>query len=140
MVLEGHWPWPVGMPADFRRACTPRPLPGATHSGSASVLIAAPLDAVWEAVWSPGSSGDGGLACGHVPGTPVQEPGEMQYFISPRSDGQPVLRTVIVREVDPQHSAIVQSLGPQHDEDSYLLTAETGGIQLGMTSRVANDA
>jgi hypothetical protein len=137
MVVEGHWPWPAGMPADVRRACAPRPLPGATDSVSASVLIAAPLDAVWEAVWSPGSSGDGGLACGHIPGTPVQEPGEMQYFISPRSDDQLVLKTVIVREVDPQHSALVQSMVPPHQEDSYLLTAETGGIQFEMTSRWA---
>jgi hypothetical protein len=140
MVLEGHSPWPAGMPAEVRRACVPRPLVGATDSVSASVLIAAPLDAVWEAVWSPASpasSGDGALACGHIPGTPVQEPGEMQYFISPRSDGRLVLKAVIVREVDPQHSAVVQSVGSPHQESSYLLTAETGGIQLEMTSRWA---
>ena len=137
MVLEGHSPWPAGMPAEVRRACVPRPLVGATDSVSASVLIAAPLDAVWEAVWSPTSSGDGALACGHIPGTPVQEPGEMQYFISPGPDGHLVLKAVIVREVDPQHSAIVQGLGSPHQESSYLLTAETGGIQLEMTSRWA---
>jgi hypothetical protein len=137
MVLEGHSPWPAGMPAEVRRACVPRPLVGATDSVSASVLIAAPLDAVWEAVWSPASSGDGALACGHIPGTPVQEPGEMQYFISPGSDGHLVLKAVTVREVDPQRSAMVQSVGSPHQESSYLLTAETGGIQLELTSRWA---
>jgi hypothetical protein len=134
MTLEGHSPWPTDMPADVRRTCAPRPLVGATDSVSASVLIAAPLEVVWEAVWSPNLSSDDVLACGHVPGTPLQEPGEMQYFISPRPGGHLLLRAVIVREIDPQHSATAQSLGSLHQEDSYLLTAETGGIRFGMTT------
>ena len=134
MVLEGHWPWPTDMPADVRHACEPRPLPAATESVSASVLISAPLDAVWNAVCSPGLASRGVLVSGHVPGTPMQEPGEMQYFISPRSGNQLDLTAVVVREIDPPRSATVQSLGPLHHEDSYLLTAETGGIQLRMTT------
>lgn len=44
---------------------------------------------------------------------------------------------MIVREVDLQLSALVQSMAPPHQEDSYLLRAETGGIQFQMTSRWA---
>ena len=111
LVLEGREPWPTGIPADVQQACDARPPWKATDSVSASVLIAAPLDVVWEAVWSPARLGDGMLASGQVPGTPVQEPGEMQYFIRRAADGHLVLATEIVREVSYRHSALTQKSG-----------------------------
>jgi len=134
LVLEGREPWPAGMPADVRQACAARPPWKVTDSVSGSVLIAAPLDVVWEAVWSPTQPREGLLASGQVPGTPVQEPGEMQYFIGRAADGQLAMTTVIVREVAYQRSALTQGLGLTHPEMSYLLTVEKDGIRLEMTS------
>jgi hypothetical protein len=80
LVMEGREPWPAGMPADVQQACAARPPWKATDSVSASVLIAAPPDVVWEAVWSPTQPGEGLLASGQVPETPAHKPGEMQYL------------------------------------------------------------
>jgi hypothetical protein len=134
LVLEGREPWPAGMPADVAQACGARPPWKATDSVSASVLIAAPLDVVWEAIWSPTQPGDGTLASGQVPGTPVREPGEMQYVIRRNADGQLAMTTVIVREMAYQHSALTDGLGLTHPEMSYLLTEEKDGVRLEMTS------
>jgi hypothetical protein len=122
------------MPADVRQACAARPPWKATDSESASVLIAAPLDVVWEAVSSAAQPGEGMLACGQVPGTPVQEPGEMQYFIRRAPDGHLAMTTVIVRDLAYQRSAVTESLGLTLPETSYLLTEEKDGVRLEMTS------
>jgi hypothetical protein len=135
LVLEGREQWPTGMPTPVRQACAAHPPLEATDSVSASVLIAAPLDVVWEAVWSPTQPGEGLLAWGQVPGTPVQEPGEMQYFVHRAADGQLALTTLIVREVTYQRSAKTQAVWLPHQEMSYQLTAEMDGVRLEMTSR-----
>ena len=133
LVLEGREPWPTGMPADVRQACAARPPWEATDSESASVLISAPLDAVWEAVSSPPEPGDGLLAAGQVPETPAHEPGEIQYVIIRAADGHLILTTEIVLQVAYQHSALTQILGLTPPETSYLLTVEKDGVRLEIT-------
>lgn len=140
LVLEDRQPWPTGMPAALRQACAPRPLPEPTDSASASVIIAAPLEAVWDAVWGPSPS-DGLVAWGHIPATPVQEVGEMQYFLfRPTPDSQLLLSSVIVRAIEYQRSAITQAIPVGRQETSYLLTAQPDGIRLELTSRWAPTA
>jgi hypothetical protein len=140
LVLEGRQPWPVGMPAGVQRACAARPALEATESVSASVLIAAPLDVVWEAVWAPATSSPGFVASGHVPGTPVQQAGEMQYFVSRNGDGRLTLSTLFVREVAYQRGAVTQDVSPPHRELSYLLAAEMDATRLELTTRWADAA
>ena len=138
-VLEGRQPWPAGMPADVQRACAARPSLQAPQSVSASVRIAAPLRVVWDAVWSPQTvwpfDDPSLVTCGHVPGTPMQEPGEMQYFVSRKGDGQLDLRTIFVREMAYQRSATTHTVLPPHDEMSYLLTAEIDATRLDLAAR-----
>lgn len=138
-VLEGRHPWPAGMPADVRRACAARRALRAPQSVSASVLIAAPIGVVWDAVWSPQTAwpvhNPDFVACGTVPGTPLQQAGEMQYFVSRTGDGHLDLGIVCVREMAYQRSATTQAVRPPHDEMDYLLTAETDATRLDLTAR-----
>jgi hypothetical protein len=140
LVLEGHQPWPAAMPADVQRACEARPALEATESVSASALIAAPLDVVWEAVWAPATSWSGSVASGHVPGTPLQQAGEMQYFVSRNGDGRLAVSTVVVREVAYQRGAVTQDVSPPHQELSYLFAAEMDATRLELTTRWADAA
>jgi len=137
-VLEGREPWPEGMPADVRQACAASPPLGPMHSVSESVLIAAPVSVVWKAVGAPGTvwlDDDRELvACGHVPGTPVQQPGEMQFFVSRTSDGQLGLSPLFVSEIADQRSAVTHTV-PHQLEIAYLLTAEPEGTRLELTAR-----
>jgi hypothetical protein len=141
-VLEGRQPWPEGMPADVQRACAARPALEATQSVSASVRIAAPPSVVWDAVWAPGSPIDdrAQVACGHVPGTPLQEAGEMQWFVSRSSAGQLWLGTVLVRDVVYQREARIQQVRAPHVEMDYLLVPETDATRLELTHRWAEAA
>jgi hypothetical protein len=141
-VLEGRQPWPDGMPADVQRACAARPALDATQSVSASVLIAAPPSVVWDAVWAPGSPVDDPalVACGHVPGTPVQEAGEMQFFVSRGTDSRLSLATVFVRDVVYQRSARIQQVRAPHIETDFLLVPETDVTRLELTYRWAEAA
>jgi hypothetical protein len=140
-VLEGRQPWPASMPPEVSRACT-RPALEATQSASASVLIAAPPSRVWELVWSPATAArePGVVAYGHVPGTPSQEAGEMQYFVSRRGDGRLRVRTVLVRDVAYQRSAVTQAVLPPHVRTDYLLVAEGDASRLELTVRWAEAA
>ena len=135
-MLENRQPWPTGMPAAVQQACTPRPLPEPTDSASASVLIAAALEAVWDAV-SGAPPGDGPLTWGHVPGTPVQQPGEMQYYLRQTSDSRLSLTGVIVRAIEYPRSATTQVVPLGRQEISYLAITETDAIRLEMTARWA---
>jgi hypothetical protein len=140
LVLEGQQPWPAGMPAYVERGCAARPALEATETASASALIAAPLDVVWEAVWAPATSPGGSVASGHVPGTPLQQAGEMQYFVFRNDDDQLALSTVFAREVAYQRSAVTQRLLPPHQELCYLLATEVDATRLELTSRWAEAA
>jgi len=136
-VLEGEQQWPAGMPAEVRQACAARPVLEATESVSASVLIAAPLAVVWEAVSAPSPPGDRDVVCGHVPGTPVQEVGEMQYTIFSTPEGQLTLATCFLHEVVPQRSAVTRAIAPPHQEMHHLLSAEMDATRLELTARWA---
>jgi hypothetical protein len=137
LVLEGQQPWPAGMPAYIERRCAARPPLEAAETACASALIAAPLDVVWEAVWAPATAPAGFVASGHVPGTPRQQAGEMQYFVSRNDDDQLALSTIFVREVAYQRSAVTQSLLPPPMEVSYLLATEADATRLELTARWA---
>jgi hypothetical protein len=139
LVLAGRRPWPKGISADVRRACAAPPPLETTGSASALVLIAAPLDAVWEEISAPAKPVNGLVASGHVPGTPVHKPGEMQYFIH-ASDGQLALTAVILREVTYLRSAKTLAFHPPYLEMSYLLTGEPDATRLELTARFAQTA
>ncbi len=115
-VAEGRAPLPDGrMPAGLQAACVPAALPGRPDSVSASAMIAAPADDVWEAVCAPESAilmsrGAVGLA-GVVPGMPVRQAGEMQYFISRLDDGQLRLTVTMVRELSAGRFALISNVG-----------------------------
>jgi uncharacterized protein YndB with AHSA1/START domain len=118
-VAEGRAPLPDGkMPAELQAACTPPALAGRLASASASALIAAPGDVVWEAIYEPESSATlmssgGPVDAGVVPGTPQGQAGEVQYFIARHDNGTvlPVLR--MVRDIAAGSFALFCVLGTQ---------------------------
>jgi hypothetical protein len=134
LVLEGQQPWPSAMPGAVRRACAARRLAGVTRSGSASVLIPALLSVVWDAVTAPPPPHGQLVASGHVPGTPTQEAGEMQYFVQRAADGQLVASTVFVHDFAYRSSAATHAVQAPHEELAYLLTAEGDGTRLEITA------
>jgi hypothetical protein len=81
----------------------------------------------------PQNSEGGGFAAADS----LRRAGEMQYSLRQEPDSHLTLRTVIVRAIEYQHSAITQTVPPGRQEISYLLTAETDAIQLEMTTRWA---
>jgi uncharacterized protein YndB with AHSA1/START domain len=104
-VAEGRAPLPDGrMPAGLQAACTPAALEGRPASASAWVVIAASADDVWEAVYAPESaavlmSGGGPVDAGVIPGTPLRQAGEIQYFITHLDDGQLHHTVCMVKEL-----------------------------------------
>jgi hypothetical protein len=84
-AAEGKTPLPgAGIPAGIARTLTAFPAIGASVQASASALIAAPPQAVWDVVWSPETTvttNPATLAAGHVPGSPYRQAGEMQWFV-----------------------------------------------------------
>ena len=131
-VAEARAPLPDGrMPAALQAACAPAALPGPPDSDSvsASVAIEAPAEAVWEAVCAPEAAvlmarGAAGFA-GVIPGTPVRQVGEMQYFISRLDDGQLRLTVTMAKELSPGRFALISTVGRPPLEMLYSI--EPGG-------------
>lgn len=138
-VLAGNRPWPAdGVPASLLTRF-PRPAPGGERDTvSASAVIAAAPDAVWDSVWDPatlvGVEGSGLLAAGHVPGTPQRREGEAQYFIDRAPDGRLAAQLIVVRECAEGHRALVQSLtAVLMDEVLHLVEPAENGTRLTLT-------
>jgi len=75
------------------------------------------------------------VAAGHVPGTPVLEPGEMQYEIHRLKDGRLRPELQAVQELTGERSALVLGILPVASEDLYRTEPEDGGTRLTLTCR-----
>jgi len=138
-VVEGRRPWPgPGLPEDVRQACWAVPAAGSYDSVSATALIRAPLDVVWEAVWSPETTrllDPAVVASGIVPGTPERAAGELQYSIRYQADGRITGCVLLVRELADQHSTLTESVSPLHAQVHHLVTPAADGVHLTLTTR-----
>jgi uncharacterized protein YndB with AHSA1/START domain len=138
-IAEGRAPLPDDrMPAELQAACTPPPLVGRPASVSASAVIAAPAEDVWEAVSTPEwaailMSGGGPVRAGVIPGTPLRQVGEMQYFIAHLANGE--LRTTItmVRELVVGRLALISPVGKPGPQMLHHLEPDGRGTRLELT-------
>jgi hypothetical protein len=123
----------------LRAACSPRAPLASPAEASASALIRAPIGQVWQAVHAPESElliDPGHFVCaGRVPGTPVGQIGEMQYFVRRHDDGWLLASACVVTEFTDQHSALVATIAPRHTETLHLVTPDPQGTQLQLTMR-----
>lgn len=139
-VAEGRAPLPDdGMPAGLQAACAPVAPSGQTEEASASAAIGAPAEAVWEAVCAPESAvlmarGAAGLA-GVIPGTPVRQVGEMQYFISRLDDGQLRLTVTMIKELSAGRFALISTVGRPSLEMLHHIAPDGLDTRLGLTYR-----
>jgi hypothetical protein len=139
-VAEGRAPLPDdGMPAGLQAACAPVAPSGQTEEASASAAIGAPAEAVWEAVCAPESAvlmarGAAGLA-GVIPGTPVRQVGEMQYFISRLDDGQLRLTVTMIKELSAGRFALISTVGRPSLEMLHHIAPDGQDTRLGLTYR-----
>lgn len=138
-VLEGRRPWPDdGPPADVRTAWARQRVPADAPSISATTLIGAPPEVVWPIMADPASNlqiNPDAVAAGHVPGTPLLEPGEMQYEIHRLKDGRLRPELQAVQELTGERSALVLGILPVASEDLYRTEPEDGGTRLTLTCR-----
>jgi hypothetical protein len=139
-VIEGQRPWPAtGMDPALRSACSPRAPLASPAEVSASALVRAPIDQVWQAIYAPESgllTDPRHMICaGQVPGTPTHQVGEMQYFVRREDDGRLWASACAVTELTDQHSALTASLTPPHIDVLHLVTPAQQGTQLQLTIR-----
>ena len=144
-VAEGRAPLPDGtMPAGLQAACTPPPMAGqpasASASASASALIAAPVAEVWEAVCSPEPaailmSGGGPVHAGVIPGTPLAQAGQMQYFITHLRNGELRNTVTMVTEAAAERFALISPVGGPGPEMVYRVEPDRQGTRLEITFR-----
>jgi hypothetical protein len=139
-VVEGREPAPpAGIPAALRAACAAYQLPKKTLQASASVLVNADADIVWETVWAPESSRlidpERVVWAGTVPGTPQRALGEMQCTLRRPPDGRLRASVVVVRELTEGRRALTQTIGSPAAQVLHLLTPVPGGTRLDLTSR-----
>ncbi len=143
-IAEDRMPWPSAtMPAEMRDAAAVRPPLERPVRVSAEVLIKAAVPDVWEAVWAAESVrviDPEHVACaGHVPGTPEQEVGEMQYMVRRHPGDRFTAAVHVVRELTKERQAVTQHLGPPHDEVVHTITPAQGGTQLELVCRWSAD-
>jgi hypothetical protein len=139
-VSEGRAAWPGdGIPAELHAMCMTRQPMDSGHTAATSVAIGAEPGSVWELLYSPRTAqliGPRPAAfSGHVPGTPLRQPGELQYFLRPRPDGTLSAGAIAVTDYDGGLRTTAQRLGPPHDELRYELTPGDGQAQLTLTWR-----
>jgi uncharacterized protein YndB with AHSA1/START domain len=139
-VIEGRNPWPdAGIDPGLQSACSPRAPLASPAEVSASTLVRAPIDQVWQAVYAPESAllkEPGRVVCaGHVPGTPTRQVGEMQYFVRREDDGRLWASACVVTELPRQYSAVTAGIAPPHIETLHLVTPAQQGTQLQLTTR-----
>jgi uncharacterized protein YndB with AHSA1/START domain len=140
-VADGRAPRPDGqMPANLQAACMP-PAPGARPAtASASAVIAAPAEDVWETVYAPewaaillshGSPVDAGV----IPGTPLRQAGEMQYFITHLANGELHNVVTVVKELEAGRFALISPVGTTGLEMLHSVVPDGQGTRLELTFR-----
>ncbi|HEX4062044.1 MAG TPA: hypothetical protein VHY58_13600 [Streptosporangiaceae bacterium] len=143
-VLEGRKPWPGDeLPPSVRAECARRREVADPVSAEASTVIAAPPARVWQTVWDPATNGQISLtsiASGHVPGTPIRQPGEMQYEIQRASSGLLVATLMTLHDCEEERRAVVQTVSPFATETVYLIEPEPAGTRLTLTASLPGRA
>jgi uncharacterized protein YndB with AHSA1/START domain len=138
-VAEGRAPHPgQGMPDNIRSAFTPSAPLRQPLSVSVAADVAAPADKVWRVIYRPESAvllGKGCLSSGVVPGTPVGQVGEMQYFVHRVGEDGFSVRVIVVTELNVGRSAVVSSIDPEHDEVLHVVTPHGHGSRLELVHR-----
>jgi hypothetical protein len=138
-VADGRRPWPeAGIPAPLQRACADLPALTSPQGTSTAVLINAPPDVVWQAIYAPGIPADPRqpwtpICAGRVPGTPERQAGEMRYVIVRQPAGLLIASASMVRELAEGRSLVTQRLEPPHYEVRYRVEPVPGGTQLELT-------
>jgi hypothetical protein len=132
------WPGQEMSPDVLAALAAPLAAKDATEA-SASVLIAADPDRVWEAAWDPATRlpESSTVAAGFVPGRPVGRSGEIQYEISKNSrlGGALLLHVNYVCDIEPGRMALTRSSGHVPGETLYCIEPEHGGTRLSLTYR-----
>jgi hypothetical protein len=133
-VAEGRRPEPGDtITPDVVELCLRAPpQPKDWLSVSAEILIAAGPAAVWAAVHEPHqdpSTDTIPVAFGIVPGTPVGQRGEIQYFIFRRSDGSLTSQAAAVSALAGM-DAVTHRLRPPYDQTRYHASAQGSGTRL----------
>lgn len=138
-VAENRSPAPSDLiSAEVQRLClqVPRP-PRDWISVTETAVIRADPSAVWAEVRAPHfdpSSQNAPVACGFVPGTPVGQPGEMQYFVwRLQDDGARQSAVVAVSAMADGLSAVAHRVKPPYDETRYRVSAGAGQVSLEVT-------
>jgi uncharacterized protein YndB with AHSA1/START domain len=138
-VAEGRAPDPgPGMPESLRVQCTPGEPLRKPVTASASALIAAPPATVWDVICAPETAmttNAESVAAGAVPGTPVQQAGEMQYCVHKEAGGWFTTHVDAVTELDPGRSALTTRITFPHFETSHVVTPQAQGTRLEVISR-----
>lgn len=138
-AAEGRTPWPQAvMPAAVWQALTASaPLRQPVEASAAVVIDGAP-GAVWETVWDPASARqidpEHVAWSGQVPGTPVREVGEMQYFVRRLPGGRFSVSICMVTELADGHRAVTRCICGLH-EYVHVITPVPGGTRLELTAR-----
>ncbi|MBV9446730.1 MAG: hypothetical protein JO345_12655 [Streptosporangiaceae bacterium] len=143
-IAENRMPWPSAtLPAEMREAAAIRPPLERPVRVSAGVLIKAAVPDVWAAVWAAESvrliDPEHVAYAGHVPGTPEQEAGEMQYMVRRHPGDRFTAAVHVVRELTREQQAVTQHLGPPHDEVVHTITPARGGTCLELECRWSAD-
>jgi hypothetical protein len=137
-VAENRSPAPSDViSAEVQRLCLQVPRqPKDWVSVTETAVIRADPSAVWAAVsaphFDPASPGTP-VACGYVPGTPVGQPGEMQYFVERLDDGALTSQAVAVSAMTDHLEAIAHRVRPPYDQTRYRVSADGGQAKLEMT-------
>ena len=101
-----------------------------------TAVISADPGAVWAAVSAPyfdPASKNAPVACGYVPGTPVGQPGEMQYFVQRLEDGTLKADVAAVSAMTDGVEAVAHQVRPPYDQMRYRVSADGGQAILEMT-------
>ena len=90
---------------------------------SVTVVVAAPADEVWELMSDPAQNGvfDPDFELGvRVPGTPVQEVGELHLMTSRDAQGKRSVHLLEVVDLEPGRRAVTECTGCGHESGAIL--------------------
>ncbi len=143
-VLAGHRYAPTNaVPSDVLAAlAAPLPSEGAIEV-SASALIAAAPARVWRVIWDPSTTlrmpATTVIAAGLVPGSPVGQAGEIQYFVNrdERRGGPLRAHLHYARATEPGHMAVGRISGTLSCEVLHRIEPAAGGTSFTLTYRFA---
>ncbi len=138
-AAEGRAPWPQDvMPAAMQRALAYPAPPRKPVEASAAVVIDGAPGAVWEVALDAASAR---LAdpewvawAGHVPGTPLRQAGEMQYFVNRHPGGRFTASVDRVTELADGHRMVIRHIGKPFEGVTVVAPAP-GGTRLELTAR-----